>query len=324
MPDPVTHGVFSAEVMTELPEEIRSAVDVPVFGRALQGPDPWSVIGFYGGKNKRYADRSAILHKTHTGAFLSALAEEAKRNPSSPVFSVLLGTVCHYCLDKWAHPYIICKGGFYDGTEKTRSQIGGHVRLERAIDSYYIRRNYGVAPWRFPLASEVFALKKYPESLRQPLDSVYDQVYGWEAAFDRINASLRDERLFYGLMQDPCGLIRLLLRPISRGNRNYSIYSYYRQDIDESKTDYLNRKRRPWRHPFDQTLVSCDSFFDLYDQAKAEAVEMICRAYDWVFRDVPHSLTEIFGNSNYSTGFDCADARNGGEAICEPLHFDPM
>ena len=219
MPDPVTHGVFSGEVMSELPEEIQAAIDLPVFGRALQGPDPWSVIGFYGGKNKKYACRSSIMHKSHTGAFLAALSEQTRKYPLTPVFSVLVGTICHYCLDKWTHPYIICKGGFYDGTAETRGQIGGHVRLERAIDSYYIRRCYGVVPWHFSIPARLLSLKAYPESLREPLNRAYHQVYGWEATFDHINASLRDERRFYRLMRDPYGVVRMLLSPVSRGQR---------------------------------------------------------------------------------------------------------
>jgi len=322
MPDPVTHYIFGRQVTSELPEEIRKLIELPVFDRALQGPDPWSTIGFYGGKHKQYARRSGIMHKSDTGLFLTALARQVKQDLSVPTFSVLAGMICHYCLDKQAHPYIICKGGMYDGTAQTRAQSGGHVRLERAIDSYYIRHTYGKAPWHFSIPAQILSLRQYPESLRQPLDRVYRQVYGWEKVFDQINMSLRDERWFYGLMQDPFGIVHTLLRPVSGGKTNYCIYSFYHREIDGSKVDYMNLGHEPWRHPYDPSVVSRDSFFDLFEKAKQEALEMIRRICCWIYLDEPSPPECLFGNSNYSTGLDCDDPRNSAKPACEPLKFE--
>ena len=321
MPDPVAHYLFSRQVVSELPEDIQNVIDLAVFGRALHGPDPWSTIGFYGGKNKKYAVRSRAMHKTHTGRFLMALAIQAKENPETPVFSVLAGTICHYCLDRTAHPYITCKGGEYDGTAKTRSQIGGHVRLERGIDSYFIRKKFGVAPWHFSIPSKILTLKQYPESLREPLDKAFRQAYGWENVFDQINASLRDERLFYGLMQDPFGLVQLLLRPISMGETNYCVYSFFHQEIDSHEIDFLNLRHSPWHHPFKPEMESNDSFLDIYDKARMDAIQLIRGVYDWIYRGKTVHLEALLGNCSYSTGFDCDDPCNRNKPVCEPLAF---
>ena len=321
MPDPVTHYVFGRQVLTRLPEDIRGSLELPLFERSVQGPDPWSVIGFYGGRNKQFAGRSAVMHKSRTGQFMAALAKEAKQDMSIPVFSVLAGVICHYCLDRLTHPYIICKGGDYDGTEQTREQKGGHVRLERAIDSYYIRQVYGKTPWHFSVPRQTMPPIRLPESLRPALNRVYRQVYGWENVFDLLNASLRDERLFYGLMQDPLGIVHLLLRPISSGKTNYCIYSYYRREADSRAVDYLNEQRRPWSHPFAPERVSTDSFPDLFDRALEEAVEMIRAVYRWIGGNPEICLEEVLGNSDYSTGLDCGDPGNLRKPVCEPLRY---
>ena len=320
MPDPVTHYVFGRQVLDLLPEHIRKAVELPVFDRSVQGPDPWSTIAFFGGKKKQYANRSGLMHKHKTGLFLRALAQKAGQDPSAPTFSVLAGMLCHYCLDRLTHPYIICKGGEGGGTEQARSQNGGHVRLERAIDSYYIRRIYGKVPWHFPMPMRIMGLRKLPESLRPVLNEVYRQVYGWEDSFGLINDSLRHERLFYTLMQDPLGLVHMLLRPVSGGKTNYCIYSFYRRDVDSSRLDYLNEQHAPWHHPFDPSTVSTASFFDLFEQAKQDAVAMLQAAYDGISGD-GDVLPEVFGNDNYSTGLDCDDPRNLHNPICEPLIY---
>lgn len=306
MPDPVTHYVFGMDLLNAMPDHIRRRIDPGIYGRALQGPDPWSTIGFYGGAYKKFSDRSSILHKQDTGAFLRALAAEGKMDDA--MFSVFAGTVAHYCLDKLAHPYIICKGGAFDGTEETRSMSGGHVRLERAIDSYYIRTRFRKIPWFFSVPRWIMKLRQYPESLRVPLNRVYRQVYGWEDVFDPLNRSLRDERLFYGLMQDPFGIIHYLLRPLSKGRTNYCIYSYFRRDGDDKKLDCLNRSKYRWRHPFDPNLVSTASFEELYRQARGEALSMIAGELE-------------FGNANYSTGFDCEDPRNLVKPTYDPIEY---
>ena len=321
MPDPVTHYIFGQRVVAQLPEDLRSALKMPVFERALQGPDPWSTIGFYGGKNKKYAGRSNLMHKRNVGTYLIAMTEQTQKTPEAPVLSVLAGAICHYCLDKAAHPYIIAKGGEFDGTEQTRIFSGGHVRLERAIDSYYIREAFHRKPWHFSIPDQILSLRKYPESLRLPLDAVYQKVYGWDESFDLINASLRDERWFYGLMQDPLGIVHYMLRPVSGGRTNYCIYSYYHRDIDSSQLDYLNLQHQPWQHPYDHELVSTTSFLELFDAATNEAVEMICGAYAWVGGEKTVLLKDLFGNSNYSTGFDCEDDRNLSKPVCEPLSY---
>lgn len=308
MPDPVTHYVFGEQVMAQLPEEIGAAVESSVFQRALQGPDPWSTLGFYGGKAKQYARRGVEMHRAKTGRFLLTLTKQAKQDKA--LFSVLAGTICHYCLDRTAHPYIIAKGG---------TQNGGHTRLERAIDSYYIRSVYGKKPWHFSLPRKIMSCKRYPETLRPGLNAVYREVYGWEEVFPLINQSFRDERRFYGLMQDPFGLVHWLLRPISGGKTNYSMYSFFHREMDRDRIDYLNEKRTPWQHPFNPSVTSSDSFFDLFEQAKKDAADMIQMAYDWVFRDA--ETLPAYGNSNYSTGLDCDNPLNENEPLCQSLVY---
>lgn len=310
MPDPVAHYVFGLDVLEKLPPDIRQRVNHDIFVRALQGPDPWSTIGFYGGKFKQYAVRSNVMHKSRTGEFLKTLAKEAENNDQ--VYSVLLGFLCHYCLDKLAHPYIICKGGEYDGTLQTRAQHGGHVRLERAVDCWFIRNRFQRIPWHFSIPRRIMPLKQYPDSLREPMNRVYRKVYGWESVFDALNRSLRDERLFYGLMQDPLGIVHYLLRPLSTGKTNYCIYSYFRRDAKRESLDYMNETHQSWSHPFDPTISSKESFFDLYERAIDEALDLISGLRQGIYR---------FGNASYSTGFDWEDSRNQNVPAYEPLQY---
>lgn len=321
MPDSVTHACFGREVLERLPEQIQRHLIPEILDRAVQGPDPWSTIGFYGGSKKQYASRSSVMHREKTGQFLCALARETAQAPSDALFTVLSGFLCHYCLDRLAHPYIICRAGEYDGTPETYHLRGGHVRLERAIDSLMIRSRFGCKPWHFSIPRRIFTLKRYPESLREPLDRVFFRVYGWENTFDLLNRAMEDERRFYGLMGDPLGAVHYLLRLVSGGKTNYCLYSYYRRDVDGTKIDYLNENHSLWHHPLDPDLISRESFFDLYQRAMEDALEMIRESWEAVYRGKPVDLQLLYGNSSYSTGLNWDDPRNENKMTYQPLQY---
>ncbi|MBQ2863590.1 MAG: zinc dependent phospholipase C family protein [Clostridia bacterium] len=321
MPDPYLHEHFGADVLKDLSGEITDSIDKGVFSRALQGPDPWSAIGFLGGKYKKYANRSAVMHKQKTGAFLRSCAEITKEAKSSLLYSYLCGFICHYCLDKTTHPYIIAKSGEFEGTEETYAYRGLHTRLERALDCLYIRKKYDRTPWHFCIPRETYKAKSYPIELKEPLDRLYSTVYGWEDGYTLSNAALRYESLFYTLMEDPLGILHYLFRPISNKKTDYCIFSYYKRDADAKYIDYTNDTHKEWTHPYDAGAVSRKSFGDLYAEAKAEALYMIMKAYGYVFSAEDTDLDELFPNQSYCTGFDCDDPRHENTPVYSPINY---
>ena len=321
MPDPFMHNVLGEEVLSSLNKEIKARINCGILSRALQGPDPWSTIGFYGGKYKKFANRSNAMHKQKTGAFFKCITEYAKQKSDDKLFSFLVGYICHYCLDKNLHPYIVYKGGEFNGSEETFCFRSGHVRLERGLDCFYIRQHYKIKPWHFSIPRKLFKINAYPKELKHDIDEIFLKVYGWDNSFELINRSLRDESLFWSIMEDPVGLVHYLLRPISRGKTDYCIYSFYRRDINSKELDYLNEKHSCWRHPFATENEYTESVFDLFDKAKTEAIEMIEGAYRYVYLKEDISLDKLYGNINYSTGLDCDDKRNNNLPICDAFIY---
>lgn len=322
MPDIVTHYHFSRRAREALSPEIRAALDEPLLHYASLGPDPWYSLGFYGGKKKALTHRGGQMQKQNTGAFLCALAKEARQTEEkSHLFSYLTGFLCHYCLDKTTHPYILFKTGNYDETRpETLPYRGAHTHLERAIDSFIIRRYYNKTPWHFPIVKQVLALKKLPEDMRPTLNRVHEEVYGWPDVFDDLNRCLRDQKIFYRLMQDPFGILSRLMPLADNGksHQDYRTLPYYHKDIDPALCDYLNEKKAPWSHPCDESIVSRASFPELFEQALAEAVALIALSWRYVQgEDVP--LARALGNASYETGFDCSDPRN-----CGPRHYESL
>ncbi len=319
MPDLVTHFYFAETVLAALPAQTAARIDPKLHGFTSAGPDVWFSIGFTGGRYKPLAGRGGLMHRESTGDYLMALADEARRGADKDaLFSYLTGFLCHYCLDSRCHPYIMTVTGSYDGSDATLRYRGAHTRLERAIDSYVIRERYGYTPWRFPFLRRVLRLRALPETLRTGLDAAHERVFGWTGCFDALQRCVRDQRRFYALMKDPCGLLTALARRLDNGHGEYDLpgLTYYRKEL--AGLDFLNEQHRPWRHFRDPSIVSDASFFDLFELAKADCLTMIeaCRTYVY---DGGGSPAGVIGDRSYESGFDWRDPRNEAAPQYEPI-----
>lgn len=324
MPDLVTHVWFAHEVAAALPPEIRERVDERLCAYASAGPDVWFPCGFYGGPDKALASRGGYMHENDTGAFLTALVGRCRESGArDALFSYLSGYLCHYCLDTAAHPYIIYRTGNYDQTPETLRYRGNHTRLERAIDVHIIREKYGSDPRLFSLVRRCLPLKRLPECLKEDLDRVYREVYGWEDAWAALNRAIRDHRLLYWLLRDTTGVLNRLTPLFDNGVSvyDYRYFSYQGRDLDGSGLDYLNLRHTPWRNFVEPSRVSAESFPELTERARREAVELISVIYNYVYRkegDLP-SVSRRIGNASYTSGLDCRDGRNRGPGVFDPL-----
>lgn len=324
MPDLMTHVWFSRQVAKSLPEEIASLLEPDLLGHGAAGPDVWFTCGFYGTPAKAMASRGGQMHENKTGAFLTALAERCRRSPEGRrLFSYLAGYLCHYALDRTAHPYIVSRTGNYTGAPETLPYRGNHMRLERGIDAYIIRRKYHCDPARFPLGKMAVPLTRFPRSMEKDLDAVYDQVYGWKNTWAALNRALRDQRLFYTLLQDPVGLIAFITKKADNGvaGYDYSLMSYHGRDLDSTEVDYLNLGHRPWRHYADPSIVHTESFPELVEEARRLAAEYITVIYNYVYRfqGTPSDVFRLLGNVSYTSGFECSDERNFGKFTFDPI-----
>ena len=324
MPDLVAHIYYSEQVAAALPPEIREKTRSLLYPYAAVGPDVWFPCGFYGTKDKALAPRGGHMHENETGAFLTALTERCRVSEARDLlFAYLAGYLCHYTMDRTCHPYIVYRTGDYLGTPETLRYRGNHTRLERAIDVWIIREKYRSNPRRFNLNRRCLPMRRIPEALREDFTAVYDRVYGWPDAFDALNRAIRDHHFLYWLVWDPTGVLNQATKLTDNGasGYDYRYFSYQGRDIDEEKLDYLNLRHAPWRNFADPSLVSTESFPQLMDRAKEDAVNIISEIYNYVYFG-KGSLEEIrhrIGNASYTSGLDCRDARNFGAKTYDPL-----
>lgn len=324
MPDLVTHVWFARRTALALTAPAAEKLTEDVYLHASAGPDIWFFCGWYGGGDKALSPRGGYMHENDTGVFLSALAERCRESAHRDLlFSYLAGYLCHYCLDRTAHPYIIYRTGDYDGTPETLRYRGNHTRLERAIDAHFIREGFRSSPRRFDLVGKALPLRRLPEELREELDSVYYSVYGWKNVWAALNRAIADQRKLYRLLRDPLGVLNPIAKLADNGRSTYDYryFSYQGRELDKSGIDYLNLERRPWKNFADPSLISTESFPELMERACRDAVQLINVIYNYVYlkTETITAVRHLIGNASYTSGLDCRDGRNFGEKTFDPL-----
>lgn len=320
MPDIIAHYRLGAAAYKLLAPDARGHIRRAIYDHATAGPDIWFSYRFWSGKQQQgKPERGNIMQHTRTGEFLLSLAAQAKQSPAKDeLFSYLAGFLCHYALDRAAHPYIIYRSGTYDGTPQTLACRGNHMWLEHALDRRALR-GWGKSLWSSPIVTRIFRLRALPHSMREGLDAAYRDVYGWENAWEDLNRGAYDQRRFYVLAQDPCGLLDAVLRRVDNGasRRDLTAMSYHGKDC--AGVDIANEARAEWRHPNDPSVVSHESFDDLLARVAQDAARMIDAGWAYISGAENDPPASAFGDMSYETGFDWRDPRNDQPRVCEPL-----
>jgi len=258
------------------------------------------------------------MHREKTGEFLLTLTKQCRNAPENhELFSYLAGFLCHYALDKTAHPYIVYRTGHYDGTEETRKYRGNHTLLERAIDHVYLKE-WGKRLASMPITGKILRMKKIPKTISEELDTVYQTVYGWENASRDLTICAKDQRRFYLLVQDPTGLLNRIVGLVDNGKSLQEYFSLSYAGRDQGSLDILNRKKETWHHPCDPEIRSDESFAELFQKACGDAVRFILAAEAFL-EDGTADPAAVYGSDSYETGLYWKDSRNIGQKIYDPL-----
>ena len=299
MPDVAVHYAYGQRVRQALPAQIgQHLLQVP-YEFALYGPDPWFL--FRPWKEKR----GRMMHTRKTGAFLTRLAEQARRERGSEageqLFSYLAGFLCHYTLDAWTHPYIIWQ------TTAVCTRKEAHRAFEHTLDMREMARS-GAWQGSHPVTDRYLSEMRLPDDMRAGLDAVYGAVYGWHHAWAEVNRSYRWFRLAYRWMEKPGGAAARL----ARGPGGDMMRSLAYSESYFANEDVENTQRAEWHYAYNPEKTSRMTFAELAQAALEDAVRMICAARAYVEGPTEDSsaLREVFGNRSYLSGLDADDPRN--------------
>ncbi|MGY0694894.1 zinc dependent phospholipase C family protein [Virgibacillus sp. FSP13] len=288
MPNIWTHMLFCEDVVDSIKIPNPFLSDEAFMKLGAQGPDPFFYYNFWPWiKVEPVHDIGMALHTKHCGAFLMDLITAAKHS-NNQVKAYVFGFVTHHILDRNAHPYIHYRAG-YEGNN--------HQRLEVLIDTLMMEKYHHMKTWKAPVYKEIdvgHSLDKdIVDLLYTTIKTHYPQLAREDNAY--IQKSYRDMKLALKLLADPHGWKNALLKPL--------ISAYSHQPIKDH-VDYLNLNETTWYHPATND-PSTKTFIDLYEQGRAEALEiMTLILHYWQNQDnkAEQKIADLIGDISYDTG----------------------
>ncbi len=316
MPGFTTHYLFGVNAYHAMKNDImkKNIFDHhAAFSLGLQGPD----IFFYFLPSYLIHGRNigSIAHNEATGKFLSALIESRNLFPDKKESAIaqayIMGFLGHYILDCRCHPYIYWRTHY---REDLPSYYGDHMNLETDIDAELLSFYKKKTPSAFRKESTILLTRLELRTITTILYYVYAVTYPQQAVSPAImRLAIRSMQLGTRLLHDRRGQKKALFRKIEAMTVGYPVLSpMVSSDYLQFYADPLNLLHRPWRNPWDEDLVSQDSFFDLMEQAQKEYANLLPRLYR-LFLTKKHSdaaklrlikILDSLGNQSYHSGLE--------------------
>lgn len=328
MPDVFTHILCGHDTIQDLDKSWRETIlkKEKLFNLGCQGPDMFFYNDFIPYKKiKRGPKVGRMMHREKTGDFLIESINYIREKITTKddfdlLFTYISGLICHFGLDRKAHPYIYYYSGKHEKNKpETRKYGGYHKRFELIIDTILTKERRGLEIHRHPVYEEIDVGTSLPKSIVDYYVYSLNRTYGPKIIINFINDSYKDMKTVLKLAYDPSGIKKNLMKTIDRIIKDDIEYNtlIYPRKIDK-KYDYMNTKRSPWNHPCNKDEGYFESFYDIYDAAVKESLEMIRATIDYLEgKSHIKSLKKAFPNISYITGKET-------DFKCELIYYNPI
>ncbi len=329
MPDILTHILCGHDTVKRIESNYwRTIIDSKqkLFNLGCQGPDMFLYNDFLPCiKDKRGLRYGQIMHTEKTGDFLLEsisylYGEESNKDEFDSIFSYICGFICHFGLDRNAHPYIHYYAGAHDKTNtETRKFAGYHKRLELIIDTILLNERKNTESYKYPVYQEIDVGQYLPKSIVRYLAYTINKVYSPKKIINYINDSYKDLITVLKLAHDPLGVKKGLLSVADMLIKDDIVYRtlIYPRKIN-SQVDYMNTARKSWNHPCYKDEVYSYSFYDLFEKAVVQSAEMLNAFIDFLENNINlEQLNKYFPNISYHTGKTIDEK-------CDLIYYEPI
>lgn len=308
MPNIITHTLFAQEIFDKVDENTHDLFEprLHLLEIGSNGPD---FLFFHGMNPKDFFKKSDLrvsgnmFHAGHVNEFyqkaLISIRNEADEEIKKDMMTYICGHLCHWALDATSHPYVF----YRTGTCKGKS-AWYHHRFESLIDAIMlkVKKECTIKDFKFYEISD--ASKEETRAIARIYVPAIRQILGFEIKPHQIMESLKDWHFIESLFYDASGDKLKALQTLETFTKAYnSLSGYIVPNEPDDPYDVMNLLHTRWVHPSDGTMVSTESFFDLYDKSQLLAMEAI-RLFlaACVNPDLDGDLLNLIQDRNYNLG----------------------
>jgi hypothetical protein len=209
----------------------------------------------------------------------------AKKNGSIKKESVrlfLYAYISHHILDAYLHPFITHFDGNYLPNENKESWT--HGIIENLLDAYLIEKFEHENPVKYKIHKAFAVKRKFNVDFSNTLESAIQKTYNIKGVAKKITRPIWALQDFLHLGRyDPLGYKKAFYR---LGNYVFKFNCKgfsFSANVDHTEAHkYFNDEREMWTNPFDDTVTSDKSLWDLYQDALSETVRTITTLEEYI------------------------------------------
>ena len=310
MPAFASHYIFARSLKDKIQEydkDLKLSETALNFG--TQGPDflfshrVWRIA--WGGKT--LMGLGSELHHCDIVKMFALMKEYLENEPCDKdiVKSYIYGYICHYALDRNAHPLIYSVQKAFTEAKGYQKAIpfSIHNIIEFNIDVFLLRSELGYTDGRaFKASNTIPPDPRVISEISRLMAYVVPKVNGSEATSEDYATAFRDMGTSHRILTDPTGAKRAILNVVQQPIKPFigpMLVSMIRQKQPDSEWDYMNFTHKEWAMVYDPSRKSTKSFMDLYHDGQADAMRMI-EAFN--ADNAAEKLEELTGNMSFDTG----------------------
>lgn len=305
MPAIITHDRFAQE-MLGLPATsfISTEEKKNAFLLGSQGPDPlfFCVVS---PQLAPYRRLGSLMHDKKPADLLQAISHAATKVPSNAqgvVRAFSAGFLCHYLLDRAAHPFVysqqyaLCNAGIEGLTAKDGHEV--HAVIESELDEYMLYTRTGLTVSAYKPYKEILkASDQTLAALSHALCTTFWEVYGRLSPAHLFSKSVQNYRLVQFATYSPHGVKRQIYGMVERRFRNHSFaQAFCHRPLALTESAFDNHEHRTWTNPFTGEIHT-ESFDGIFDKTLVEANEAIPAFMEGLSFEEAYNLTK---NINFS------------------------
>lgn len=313
MPGFAAHYLFGVSTFHHVKDKVIHSIikqHYHAYSLGLQGPD---IFFYYLPGFRRHPSLGSIAHNTRTGDLLKSLIESSRLFSKTEEKEIALcyaaGFLGHYTLDTTCHPYIYAKTRY---VENTPDYFGRHVYLETDIDKKMLKDKKNLLPSGFHQERTIRLSHTERRVIARCLLSAYTRVFPeLHLTYPDMYAATLFMPFGVFVLHDPRGKKKVFARRIEK---YFPGYPYVSPLIPSDKLhftrDPMNQRHRTWKNPWDTSITSTDSFYDLFEKARKKYLRRLNLLAAIAEADTPckrqqdclQLLTDDLGNCSYGSG----------------------
>ena len=197
MPDFFSHMFLGQAAMPTMPGVFQEAASQhpSLFTLGCQGPDLYFYYKLLSPRKHREASAFASqCHGEKTRELLGYGASYLLEHGDDPAFTAYwTGFVCHYALDRCAHPFV----------DAHTSGFRAHKKLEMHLDAYMLHKKWASAPYRVSISRLIELPGGLPETVCGFWQGLARDVYGYDLDPAIVPDSYKGMRRITGVYYSP-------------------------------------------------------------------------------------------------------------------------